>query len=51
MTDRAVPFSDLAPTTRELREEIEEGWRALLDGNAWVGGAPVEAFERSWAAY
>ncbi|UOY00208.1 DegT/DnrJ/EryC1/StrS family aminotransferase [Blastococcus sp. PRF04-17] len=51
MNDRVIPFSDLAPTTAEIRAEVEDGWRRLLDGNAWVGGAPVERFERAFASY
>lgn len=51
MTARLIPFSDLAPTTEEIRDEVEQGWRRLLDGNAWVGGDEVERFERGFAAY
>jgi dTDP-4-amino-4,6-dideoxygalactose transaminase len=51
VTARTIPFADLAPTTTEIRDEVEDGWRRLLDGNAWVGGEPVERFERGWAAY
>jgi dTDP-4-amino-4,6-dideoxygalactose transaminase len=48
---RPIPFSDLAGTTAEVRREVEAGWRELLGSNAWVGGAAVERFERSWAEY
>lgn len=51
MTGRTIPFSDLVPTTKEIRVEVEDGWRRLLDGNAWVGGDEVARFERGWAAY
>ena len=46
-----VPFSTLEPTTAEVRDEVTSRWAALLESNAWVGGAEVERFERSWAEY
>ncbi len=46
-----VPFSTLEPTTAEVRDEVSSRWAALLESNAWVGGAEVERFERSWAQY
>ena len=46
-----VPFSTLEPTTAEVRDEVTSRWAALLESNAWVGGAEVERFERSWADY
>ena len=51
MPGRPIPFSDLSASTAEIRAEVEEGWRALLDGNGWIGGDPVDRFERAWAAY
>ena len=46
-----MPFSDLSPTTSEIRVEVEDGWRRLLDANAWVGGEAVARFEHEFAAY
>jgi dTDP-4-amino-4,6-dideoxygalactose transaminase len=51
MSRPVIAFSDLSASTSEVRAEIEEEWRRLLDTNSWVGGARVEAFERSWAQY
>jgi dTDP-4-amino-4,6-dideoxygalactose transaminase len=46
-----VPFTDLAPMTREVRPEVEAGWARLLESSAFIGGTAVEEFERAWAAY
>jgi dTDP-4-amino-4,6-dideoxygalactose transaminase len=51
MTDRMIPFSDLAPTTAEVRDEVSSQWQALLDTGAFIGGAAVQRFEEHWAAY
>lgn len=51
MSDRVIPFSDLAPTTAEIRDEVSSQWLRLLDSGAFIGGAAVERFERNWASY
>jgi dTDP-4-amino-4,6-dideoxygalactose transaminase len=48
---RTIPFSDLAGTTAEVREEVERGWLRLLDTNAWVGGSAGTEFEADFARY
>jgi len=35
----------------EVREEIEAGWRDLVDRSAFVGGQAVADFERAFAGY
>jgi dTDP-4-amino-4,6-dideoxygalactose transaminase len=46
-----VPFTDLGAMAREVWPAIESEYtEALLRGH-YIGGAPVEAFERRWAAY
>jgi dTDP-4-amino-4,6-dideoxygalactose transaminase len=46
-----VPFTDLGAMAREVWPEIESDFiKALLTGQ-YIGGAPVDAFEREWAAY
>ena len=48
---REVAFSDLAPTTAEVRAEVSEGWQRLLETNGFIGGALVEEFEAEFAAF
>jgi dTDP-4-amino-4,6-dideoxygalactose transaminase len=45
-----VPFLDLATGHAELREELDEAYRRVLDAGQFVLGPSVEAFERAWAA-
>lgn len=49
--DDRITLTDLAPSTGQVRREVEAGWARLLDTNAWIGGAAVEEFERAWADY
>jgi dTDP-4-amino-4,6-dideoxygalactose transaminase len=51
MSSRVIPFSDLAPTTAEVRDEVSAQWQLLLDTGGFIGGAAVEQFEQNWAAY
>ncbi len=46
-----IPAFTLARAVPELRRDVEAGWRELLASQAFVGGAEVEAFERSFADY
>ncbi len=46
---RRVPFVDLRPQHDELRSEIEEAFRTILDASAFVGGEHVERFEARFA--
>src|SRR5262245_14274085 len=46
-----VPFMDLKSEHQFLREEIRQAWDAALDGAAFIGGAPVEEFEKAFAKY
>ena len=46
-----VPFTDLAATANDVWPAIEKDYRACLLGGAYIGGFPVTAFERDWAAY
>ena len=51
MTAAAVPFVDLAPQHQSLKEAILADVGELLDSGAFVNGEPVDAFERSFAAF
>jgi dTDP-4-amino-4,6-dideoxygalactose transaminase len=46
-----VPFLDLDPTTRAVKQAVARSWNHLLSDNAFIGGSAVEEFERAWAAY
>ncbi len=46
-----VPFTDLYAMTREVRDDIEQGWERLLENGRFIGGEVVEEFEHAWAAY
>jgi len=46
-----VPFTDLGAMAREVWPGIESDFiNALLNGQ-YIGGSPVDAFEREWASY
>jgi dTDP-4-amino-4,6-dideoxygalactose transaminase len=47
----AVPFTDLAAMTREVRATIDQNWARLLETSAFIGGQAVEEFEQAWAEY
>ena len=48
---RAVPFTDLAAMTKEVRAAIDVGWARLLEESQFIGGEAVEQFEQAWATY
>jgi dTDP-4-amino-4,6-dideoxygalactose transaminase len=48
---RAVPFLDLAPAHRELKDAIVTAISELIDDCAFTNGPAVATFERSFAAY
>jgi dTDP-4-amino-4,6-dideoxygalactose transaminase len=47
----AVPFTDLSTMAGEIWPEIEHEYLACLLDGGYIGGPPVTAFERKWAAY
>jgi dTDP-4-amino-4,6-dideoxygalactose transaminase len=47
----SVPFTDLAAMTTDVRQEVDEAWRAVLAASDFVGGVAVERFEQEWADY
>jgi dTDP-4-amino-4,6-dideoxygalactose transaminase len=47
----AIPFTDLAAMSQEIWPDIEADYLASLFNADFVGGSPVESFERDWAAY
>jgi dTDP-4-amino-4,6-dideoxygalactose transaminase len=50
MTHSSIPFIDLAGAHRALEDEILEAIRPLIRNAAFIGGDPVIAFERAFAA-
>jgi dTDP-4-amino-4,6-dideoxygalactose transaminase len=46
-----VPFLDLAAMHASLREELDDAWRRIVHGSAFIGGSAVEQFESEWADY
>lgn len=46
-----VPLLDLAAAHEEVAERIAAGWADILAHTAFVGGAPVAAFEADYAAW
>ena len=51
LAERPVLFVDLKPQHDELRAELEELFRQVLDDSSFVGGALVEGFEAEFARY
>lgn len=46
-----IPFVDLKAQEAEIREEVEAGWRSVLDRTAFVLGDEVRIFEEAFAAF
>ncbi|EWC59124.1 DegT/DnrJ/EryC1/StrS aminotransferase [Actinokineospora spheciospongiae] len=47
----AIPLVDLAAQHAQVADEVAEGWAEVLAKTAFIGGAPVGAFEAEFAAY
>jgi dTDP-4-amino-4,6-dideoxygalactose transaminase len=46
-----IPFLDLGSVHSEMAEELDQAWRDVVQGSAFIGGAHVERFESQWAQY
>ncbi len=46
-----VPFVDLKAQYNSIKEEIDQSIRKIIDDSNFVGGAVIEGFEKSFAAY
>lgn len=46
-----VPFVDLGAQHNELRTEIESAIKVVISNSTFIGGEPVEMFERNFAAF
>jgi len=49
--DTEVPFTDLGAMAREIWPAIAPHFTEALLAGRYIGGAPVETFERQWAQY
>ncbi len=46
-----IPAANLRAQHDQLRAELTEAFRRVLDASAFIGGSEVQAFEREFAAY
>jgi dTDP-4-amino-4,6-dideoxygalactose transaminase len=46
-----IPLVDLAAQHAVIAEEVTQGWQEVLARTAFIGGPPVAAFEREFAAF
>ena len=46
-----IPLVDLAAAHAEVAEEVETGFKRIIAGTAFVGGAEVAAFEQEYASF
>jgi dTDP-4-amino-4,6-dideoxygalactose transaminase len=46
-----IPLVDLAAQHAVIAEEVAQGWQEVLARTAFIGGPPVTAFEREFAAF
>jgi dTDP-4-amino-4,6-dideoxygalactose transaminase len=46
-----IPFLELAPAYRELREELDAAYQRVMESGWFILGREVEAFESEFAAY
>lgn len=46
-----ITFNDVASATTEVRDQVTSRWRDVVDTSRFVGGEPVEDFERAWADF
>lgn len=46
-----VPFLDLGAAVAEVRPELDEAWRTVVEGGRFVLGPEVDAFEAEFATY
>jgi len=47
----SVPFLDLKSQHRSLREDLWRVWDEVLDSAGFIGGSPVEQFEKAFAEF
>ncbi|WFE30188.1 aminotransferase class I/II-fold pyridoxal phosphate-dependent enzyme [Solwaraspora sp. WMMD791] len=47
----SIPLVDLAAAHAEVAEEVDAGFKRVIAGTAFIGGAEVAAFEAEYAAF
>ena len=51
MTQRRVPFFDLAASLDPVKDRLDAAWAEVYNHGGWVGGPAVGAFEEQFAAF
>lgn len=51
MSDRIIPFLDIAGSYQELADRIDDALLRVAGSGWYIGGDEVASFEHSWAAY
>jgi dTDP-4-amino-4,6-dideoxygalactose transaminase len=51
MTRREVPFLDMKPQYLELKDELDQAYKRVMESGWYILGREVEAFEQEFAAY
>ena len=46
-----VLFADFRPMHNEIRNELDEAYRRVLERSSFIQGEECEAFEREFASY
>lgn len=49
--DRPISFLDLNASHADIREELDQAYRDVLDGGIFIMGPQLEAFEREYASF
>src|SRR5437762_13047433 len=47
----SVPFLDLKSEHRSVRDDLWRVWDEVVDSAGFIGGSPVEQFEKAFAAF
>ncbi len=50
-TKREIPFLDMKPQYGELKEELDQAYKRVMDSGWYILGGEVEAFEQEFASY
>ncbi|MDQ1331904.1 MAG: hypothetical protein QG578_2174, partial [Thermodesulfobacteriota bacterium] len=48
---KQIPFLDLKAVYSELKEDLDEAYRRVMESGQYVLGQEVEAFEKEFAEY
>jgi dTDP-4-amino-4,6-dideoxygalactose transaminase len=51
ITERVIPFLDMKPHYLELKDELDQAYRRVMESGWYIMGEEVESFEQEFAAY